>query len=483
MDTPVEAVAPTLESTAPLTIWLTDRSRFKTGISRCPRERYLKYHFGPSGYGITRSSQSLPLATGQYLAAGFETLLKIVQATGRLPTVQEVRETIAIVQGEYAALVTERGFHGVLAGPATDETIREQLTLIAGLIWIVQLKFLPWFHARYTVVECEQERLHFLRCTCGAAALDTAEHVRRGCQGVALMVRCDLLAQSRSSGSLAYFEVKTTGWESSAWAEQWETDYQLALGTLDMPARYGAEVTELYIVGLNKGKRAKDKYNDTDPDARKKQQTALCYGYCQPGNPPLAVEDWLPAYEWVDDTTGETKRAPRAYRRRGIWEIAQGDWPVWRAYQQQDPEMSAEELWVRMLPTSILDRVGFVLGPMNRQDAQLASVRTAMAAEEVRWQGKLWALYELLHEKGEPFGSETTQRVLDVEIPQAWTCRPYGTEHQCEFVPVCHRHAGWQDPLATGKYRLRRPHHQPEIDQAVARGLLIDETVAEEEVE
>ena len=277
-----------------------------------------------------------------------------------------------------------------MSPPVTDQTILEQAALIGGLIWAFRLKFLPWFHQLYRLIAAEQERLHFLSCTCGAGPLDAAEHVRRGCTGVVLMIRTDILAQRRGAKTLAYFEAKTTGWESSAWSEQWETDPQLALGTLDTETIYGAEVTELYIIGIGKGARRKDKY---DPDERKKQMSPLCYGYCRPGNPPLAPEDWLPAYEWVNDA-GETKRASRAHKRRGVWELPRSDWPTWIAYHGQDPEMSPEEFWVRMLPPAVLDKVCFIVGPMNRQDAQLASLRTTIAADEARWQEILWKLYE-----------------------------------------------------------------------------------------
>ena len=163
----------------------------------------------------------------------------------------------------------------------------------------------------------------------------------------ALMLRTDLLGERRGGGgSLAYFECKTTGWESDAWAEQWETDAQLALGTVDARELWGAEVTEIYIVGLNKGR--------------------------------LQHDDWLPAYEWVTND-GETKRASRAHRRRGVWQLEDSDWPTWLAYRGQDPELTPGEFWTRMLPESLRDKICFILGPMNRQDQQLFAQRDAQS--------------------------------------------------------------------------------------------------------
>ena len=444
-------------------LWLTDRSRWKLGISRCPRARYLSNHFGPSGYGITRSAQAIPLATGAYTHDGQADFCRILRDHDRLPTLEETRSIVQTQTGLYDTLCTKRGFRGILAGEATDETILEQKTLIAGLLWALRIHFLPWLIQRYRVVEVEEERLHYLD------------------QTHALMIRTDLLCESRSGSSLAYFETKTTGWGSSAWVEQWETDPQMGLGTLDLEQKYGKEVSELYVVVLQKGARKKDFGESDSPDARRKQQSSLCYGYCRPGNPPLLPDDWLPSYEYYSDE-GEKKRASRAHKRRGVWTLKDSDWPLWELYRQSDPGLSAEECWVRLLPKSILENVCAVLGPMNRQDHQLQAVRRSLLAEEQRWEERSWALYDL-QQAGESFGSEIFQAALDRIAPCSWNCRPFGKEAQCEFVPICHRESGWQDPLGMEKYRLRRPHHDPELQQAQGRGLLVEEAQAGEEEE
>ena len=67
------------------------------------------------------------------------------------------------------------------------------------------------------------------------------------------------------------------------------------------------------------------------------------------------------------------------------------------------------------------------------------------------------------------------QTLLDRLVPCSWQCRPYGKEHQCEFVKICHRHEGWQDPIGSGHYVPRRPHHAAELEQAVARGLILEQ--------
>ncbi len=460
-----------------LNAWFNDRSRFKVKTGRCGRQGYLGYHWGPTGYGITSKSDSLPLATGIYVHEGIADFADILQQYDRLPTLEETRAIVAETRSRYVKRVEARGFLGILGGEHTTETITEQSALISGLLWALRLKFLPWLHQTYQIISAEQERLHILTCTCGAGPLPAAEHVARGCAGKVLMLRNDILARRRNGTTLAYFECKTTGWESDAWADQWESDPQLGLGTLDVQQIYGAEVTELYIIGLQKGPRRRDK---NDPDGRRKQLSSLCYGYLRPGNPPMVSDDWLPAYEWINEH-GELKRVSKAHKRTGVWEIADSDYVPWRAYAQQDPQLTAEEFWVRMLPASVLEKICFLLGPMNRQDHQIASVRAAMIGEEDRWQQNLWTLYEA--QQAHAWASPEFQTLLDTLIPQSWNCRPFGRDHQCEFYGICMKEEGWQDPIGSGKYVPRRPHHQAELEQAIARQLLPEDAEEAEDTE
>jgi len=358
----------------------------------------------------------------------------------------------------YQEQVGAAGFQGLLASTGTDQVIQEQSCLIAGFLWLYARRVLPWLHQHYRVLSVEEERIQILDCTCGAGPLPALEHDRRDCRGVGLMSRCDLLAQHRQGRHLAYFEGKTTGWESDAWADQWETTPQLALGTLDAAQRFGAEVTELYIVAFTKGRRTRSRTDS--PEAPKQQQSPLCYGYCRPANPPLAAEDWLPSYEWAEPD-GTVRRASRAHRKRGLWELGTSDWPYWLARLAQDPKVQPAEVWVESLPESVSSRILTLIGPLNRQDDQLASLVRAIPAEERRWQERLWQLYE---SQGDPV-------LLDQLFPQSWHCRPFGREHQCPYVLICFKHEGWQDPIGSGHFRPRTPHHAPELLQARARGL------------
>jgi hypothetical protein len=459
----------------PLTLWLTDRSRYVNGTGRCRMLRYLQNHFGPTGYGIVRSGDSLPLATGQHAHLAIEILLKILQQYDRLPTREEIRGAIAQANGAYGKRVAQRGYAGLLQSESSDRVVREQCTLIEGLIWAFCRLILPWMHANYRIVEVEREGIYMLGCTCGLSSAidDAAAHDARGCQGIAMMLRQDCLAERRIGGGLAYFEFKTTGWGNDTWASQWETRPQLAIGNWGVNERLGKEIVENYIIGLYKGSRKK--VEDPFEGIWYRQESPLCYAFVRPSNPPLATEDWLPQYEWTDED-GNKKRASRAHQKAGIWTLEESDWPEW---VEGRGDQSPSEFWVNYLPPSVVEKQIFMVGPLNRQDQQIAALKTQVFAEEKDWQQRLWKLYEFAEATGSSWGSPIFMQEVDALFPASWDCRRFGARSECEMKKLCFRESGWEDPLSNG-FVPRRPHHTPELEQAVGRGLLPEQSEEED---
>lgn len=421
-------------------IWLTDRSRYETGTGRCPRQRYLGYHAGPTGYGYVKRGESLPLATGIYTHLGSEALCKILVTDDRLPTETETREACQSALSLYEHKIADRGFRGLLQSEQADMILREQQSLVEGMIWAFRLLILPWLHQEFRVITVEKEEDPYLL----------------GDGTIGLMQRLDILAERRINGNFAYLDIKTTGRTSDMFAEEWEIKPQLALNTMGTLERYGKEVSELYVIGLNKGYRKKGSDDIT------RQESPFCYGYRRPANPPLTPEEWLPSYGWID-AAGQTKRAGRDFKKAPTFEYPYG-----------------VEGWVKQLPESVLKKQVFLVGPLNRQTEQVEMLGRQIAGEERRWQDTLWKLYELQQELIDTHNVEpaqvwthpTFQQGLDRLIPCSWNCRPFGAKHQCEFVDLCMKQPGWEDPLNSGKYAPRLPHHAPELLQMKERGLV-----------
>jgi len=452
-----------------LGLWLTDRSRYSTGAGRCATERYLKNHYGPTGYGIVKKSESLPLMTGGYTHKALETLWIYLKDHDEVPPRQTVRAAIADAQAAYEKRIEHRGFRGLLQSETSDLVVKEQCVLLAGLVWLIWKNLIPWIHQHYRIILAETESVYILGCTCGlgSGVLDPLAHDAKGCLGIGQMQRQDLVGEKRLGGTLAYFEGKTTGWGGDNWAPQWETKPQLAIGTLGLEERFGKEVSETFIIAAYKGSRKTSQPKDPFEEAVTRQETPLCYGYCRPGNPPLSKDEWRPAYEWVDEL-GATRRVSREHKKRGVWELEDSDWPEW--VNRTNRDLSPVEWWLDQLPQSVVEKQVYLIGPMNRQDAQLAALKRQIVGEELRWQQVLWELYEV-QAAGHGWASETFQQRLQDLVPASFECRRFGVKHECEFTKLCFKKQGWEDPFANG-YVARRPHHSTELDVAISRGLL-----------
>src|SRR6266852_311144 len=111
-------------------IQLTDRSRYETGLDRCQRLRMLQYHWGPSGYGITRKAQSVPLAVGSMYHRGLAEVLAYVKAHDTLPPDPVVRAACATACAAYDRIVEIRGL--VDEGHRLETVAAEQKCLIEG---------------------------------------------------------------------------------------------------------------------------------------------------------------------------------------------------------------------------------------------------------------------------------------------------------------------------------------------------------------
>lgn len=483
-------------------IWLIDRSRIVDGRGFCERARLLGYHIGPNGYGITLKATKLPLMTG---IAGHDGLAPILEWCRQhplhitVPPDPVIRDAVARAQAKYWAVVETRGFAYLEENEEVKAVTREQNYLIAGLIWAWCLEVLPEILQRAQILEVEVDDTYVFACTCGLGdGIGTkADHEARDCGGIGLMCRPDFLALTRLTQELEYHEFKTTGMDSSTWRDKWETMVQLFAATLDAERRLQKHVQSIYIHGLIKGKRGGE-YN---PETRKYdgatlQQSVFCYGYRKPGNPPMEQEEWAAAYEYWDQYEGKQKRLPKAFKRTGIWEIPDemlGVIPETGEYE------SRPEFWAKWMPSEARRKNLVVLGPFTRQSQMVEHFLQECAGEERRWQEGLWELHDaamqILHETYGPelpegpvwweavWPDPRFQAQMDRLFPRSYECRRYGKRNRCVMEDACLYREGWADPVGSGKFIERRPHHADELQQAIDRGLLLPEEGAGEEQE
>jgi hypothetical protein len=476
-------------------IWLTSRSAFEAGSQNCAMRRYLNYHAGPYGYGFARKATSVPLATGSYAHLGCTETAKWIldarQATGVQPTSAPddvIRWAADCAVQKYLRVVARRG---VLTFAQDDEAslarlqllIAEQSTLIEGLIWTWCLVRLPQILSEYEILHVEEEESYVLDCTCGLGSglgeLD--DHEARGCNGIGLMSKPDILARRYSDAAVGYCELKTAGEARRSWADAWERKQQFLIGAQAAERRLGEPVTHAWVEGLVKGRRSRD-YGDSD--GPKRQQSCLAYGYWQAPNPPLSVGGWLPAYESYD-AEGIKHTPSRAksggHRKLGLWEGVTEE-----LFPGLPEGMSRMEYWVKYLVGNWqwnLQKNLSVVGPLPKRAELIEKAERSFITEERLWQDRVWRVYDFSAATGKTWGDPDFHRHLDSVVPRSWNCDPFGPDHPCPYQPLCFEHEGWQQPVVGGTFVFRSPHHLPEAEQMKARGYEFDPALMEEEDE
>lgn len=484
-------------------LWLLDRSRVVDGRGFCPRARLLNYHIGPNGYGIQMKATKIPLMTGTGAHDGLKPILEWVQQFNQLPPDPVVREGVQVATAQYMKVVTARGFAYLQDDENVAYVLREQQYLIEGLIWAWTLEVLPEILQRGRIIEVEVDDVYVFGCTCGLSdGVGTkADHEARDCEGLGLMCKPDFLVETHLTKELEYHEFKTTGMDSMTFRDKWEVMIQMFAATLDAERRHGKHVQSIYIHGLVKGKRQGD-YNPASGkyDGPQRQQSVFCYGYKKPANPPMEQEQWAALYEYFDQFEQRTKRLPKAYQKTGVWELPDHFLQHANTVPAGTPLPGKAEFWAKWIPQEARRKNLVLIGPFSRQSQMVEHFLQECQGEEQRWREGLWRLYDLgqqiLVESGDAERMYTPegwwlwvwpdprfQALLDQTFPRSYECRRYGARNRCQFEGPCLIREGWADPIGSGLFIERRPHHQAELEQAIGRGLLPPEEGLGEEFE
>lgn len=408
---------------------LTDRSRYERGTKGCQRARYWGYEY--AGTGIRLRAESLPLATGIHVHDAVEQLLRVVKAEGQIPDRLFVRDVVKAVTDLYRAECSKRGFQEEDTSEATEYVIQEQSCLIEGLLWAFYRSLLPWLWSEFELVAIEEEIEFPIGCTCGLGdgVGSFEDHGGRGCQGVGLMLRPDLVLRRRSDGQLGIADLKTSAYSGDVREEDFVV--QLACGAAGAQKEHGEEVTFHYLLGAYKGKREADKGEKV-----KRQRSPLCYLYYRPADPPFNEPTYRAGYT----------------RERGFGRV-----PVWECFSPEERgEGSAVEHWVMdMMSAEEAGACVGISGPHQRQTHLEKDILTEILTEELDVRQRVLAV-----ECGELSLSEAFRR--------SWDCFEYGKP--CEFLPICKKQAGWEAPEKSGRYERREPHHLAEELLFEARG-------------
>ena len=458
----------------------TDRSRITAGMCWCERRRYLTYH-AENGYGIVLRRQSIPLAQGIHVHRALERIIKQRVAHGPVPLTHwrgEIQRSIETYQKSVRAsgiYIETKGLEeaGAAAHAEHEFTIIEQSHLLECLLWGFVRVLLEPLLEEFDVIEVEEEAERVEGCTCGVEEdwnyHAPEEHRVRGCQGIVIMSRPDLILKQKSSGEYVNADFKTTGWlDDSRWRNMYEDNVQFAIGSACAEQRLGVQIPHSFVIALGKGRRSQTWDTITKSKSGPyRQDHWLCYAYYKPATPTMD-EEWQLKYDYVDQD-GYNRKATesKGYSKIPIWEAEIGD-PA--------EGVSPAEAWVLSLPKEVLETNFCLIGPFQHPRHLVESYFRGVVATERRISENLWKLYDLkqqLSEEGvtHPELDDRYIALLDATFPQSRDCRRFN--RKCELLPICNREPGWVNPTEEMGYKLRRPHHVLELQEMEELGLEI----------
>lgn len=304
---------------------------------------------------------------------------------------------------KYDAEVKERGIYGV------DEDLEfflaEQKALLAGILSGWQTVRLPALLAEYEVIAVEQEVEWPIA------------------PGIHQMLRCDALLRRKSDGLLFILEFKTVATPGYQWQNQWEHNIQILSYCAAVEETRNEPVGGVMIEGLVKGMRRKETAQSSPFFGRTLQTSPFCYTY----ETEVTNGDVLRSWEW-------SKKAKKI----------QLSWQEWLE----------GNLW--MMDPSHLSEQFIVLPAITPIRSQMDRWRRQTISAEVRW---AMAMDEIAEAEG---NTVKLAELLDFHAPQHDNhCLRYGSP--CSFMDICFNSLVEDDPIGSGLYQQRRPHHDTEI--------------------
>lgn len=224
----------------------------------------------------------------------------------------------------------------------------------------------------------------------------------------------DVLLRRISDGSLWYIEWKTTGSMTPEWFASWHKAVQLHAGALGVARTLGEPLAGAIVFALYKG------FENKKAD---RQESIFAYGYVPRGKRD-ENEISIPVYEYKP---GLVKEA--------IWHT------------------KTPKQWIEEMPEDVLSAQFGDTGPVYLDEDQCESwLRQASYREtEIDTAVNLLAMASTT--------PEGRQEILDRTFPQNFDeCTPsFGSP--CDAVNFCFMRHVQDDPIKSGLFEMRRPHH------------------------
>ena len=408
--------------------YYTDRSRAET-YQECPRLRYLSYEY--RGRGVVPETLSLALTIGSSIHRGIADLL-----LGK-----DIEGVVGEVLEDFVGLVRQRALD---LGTDEDQfdAAKEQAALLEALLRGWAECRLPRLLTEYQVIDVEGEE----ECSLGGKD-----------KSLIWMSRPDAVLRHRGTQELTIYSIKTCAqWDQRA-ADQHELDMQGMSETYAVEQRLGEPVTSVQMDFLVKGRR------DEFPrgSGRRRQASPLIRGWRQSFGAPMSDR-----YAWSYSWTSDDGTRHRLARNGG------GAWQPYSPWHEGEMGLQA---WFDLLRAgNVTPSTGenilesqFVTPPPHYRiqediDEWLVSTQTQEARVKIGA-----AVVENARKKG----PKAFRLALAEHFPKNARACNFHYGGRCPFHKASHD-VCWtglniheQDPVESGNFLWRVPHHTPELAQ------------------
>lgn len=353
------------------------------------------------GTGIVRKGLDLYQSTGSLTHAILEQVMLYAKENQNVPHSSIMNVFCNKAVSEYRNSVKEAGFDGVSG--AVELEMDRQSALAEGLARVWTMKRLPDILEQYDVVTAEEE------------------HEIPFAPGIVLMSRIDGILKRKMDGELfAGPEFKTTGWMSEDYVESWRYSTQTLSHSLDVQHIYGKFPSGVMMEFLYKGMKKKNPDGD--------------YVYYSPLVRAYKMVDELGVEQYGFDSSLGKKR----------------DWHAFDTYTM------GMEKWVECLPDEVLEGIVFSnIVYRNQKELDVWKLQTAMRQARIR------AGVEMLQaEPTEEMADEIMAGVFPARMDKFCYSNQY--RKHCPYLGICF--GQFDDPMTTGIYEARTPHHSGEFE-------------------
>lgn len=250
--------------------------------------------------------------------------------------------------------------------------------------------------------------------------------------GLTFMARPDLILRAKADGSYWYWEYKTTGQRTEDFLKQWPKAVQVHSAIVATESTLGLKITGCIIQGLSKGYKAKDK------DGADTFRSPFCEGWRYLNGSPI--------------TYSYTYMRNKGWERFATWDHPEG---VAGWVHEMPPDLLADQ-YPRTAPIMLRRDLS------DRFFAQLV-MREHRIKKAGDYIGMLAKQAELDPDK-ESVVDDAIQKIMDETFPMTFSqCTGRYGKYDCPMLEACWNPRVNADPLGSGLYVPRTPHHDLEI--------------------